>query len=279
MRVANINGRLAIRGDSTWIDVEHSSGGRFLADPQGVFERWDEFADWGRERFSGSEAPVGEETLGPPVPAPGQVFAIGLNYRAHALESGFDLPSQPPTFTKFRSCITGPTGRIVLPEGSVDWEVELVVVIGRTAHRVSEDRAWAYVAGLTVGQDLSERQLQHSGPAPQFSLGKSFPGFGPIGPCLVTPDEVADPDDLSLTATLNGEEVQKGRTSDMIFPVPELIARLSAVVTLHPGDLIFTGTPAGVGAGRRPPRFLSPGDELTSAIDGIGQLRHTFVAA
>ncbi|MGW1743547.1 fumarylacetoacetate hydrolase family protein [Nocardia sp. NPDC001965] len=278
MRIANVNGRLAIDDQSIWIDVEHASGGRFLADPQAVFERWEEFADWGRDRSSGLEAPRADQVLGPPVPSPRQVFAIGLNYRAHALESGFELPASPPVFTKFPSCITGPTGKINLPEGSVDWEVELVVVIGRIAHRVPESRAWGHVAGLTVGQDLSERQLQHAGQAPQFSLGKSFPGFGPIGPWLVTPDEVEDPDDLPLTSVLNGEEVQKGRTSDMIFSVPDLIARLSAVATLYPGDVIFTGTPAGVGAGRRPPRFLSAGDVLVSAIEGIGHLKHSFDA-
>jgi 2-keto-4-pentenoate hydratase/2-oxohepta-3-ene-1,7-dioic acid hydratase in catechol pathway len=134
------------------------------------------------------------------------------------------------------------------------------------------------VAGLTVGQDLSERTVQLAGPAPQFSLGKSFPGFAPTGPWLVTPDELPDRGDLVLGCAVNGESVQKGRTRDLVFSVPELIARLSAVLPLLPGDLIFTGTPAGVGGARNPRRFLTVGDELVSSIDGIGQMRHQFAA-
>jgi 2-keto-4-pentenoate hydratase/2-oxohepta-3-ene-1,7-dioic acid hydratase in catechol pathway len=129
---------------------------------------------------------------------------------------------------------------------------------------------------VTVGQDISDRAVQMRPPAPQFSLGKSFPGYGPIGPAIVTLDELDDPDDLDLGCRVNGEEVQKGRTSDMIFSVPELVARLSQVLTLRPGDLIFTGTPSGVGAARTPPRFLRPGDVLTSYIQGVGEMRHAF---
>jgi 2,4-didehydro-3-deoxy-L-rhamnonate hydrolase len=162
----------------------------------------------------------------------------------------------------------------------VDWEVELVVVIGHRCDRVPERAAWSHIAGVMVGQDLSERQLQLSGPAPQFSLGKSFPGFGPVGPELVTVDELANPDDLALGCRLEGGEIlQNGSTRDLIFAVPELIARLSAVCPLLPGDLIFTGTPAGVGGGRTPPKFLQPGDVLVSWIDGVGELRNPMVAA
>jgi 2-keto-4-pentenoate hydratase/2-oxohepta-3-ene-1,7-dioic acid hydratase in catechol pathway len=144
---------------------------------------------------------------------------------------------------------------------------------------VAAEDGWSYVAGLTVGQDISERVRQLAGPVPQFSLAKSFPCFGPTGPELVTPDEFADPDDLDLGCLVNGEVVQKGSTSDLIFPVPELIARLSAVVMLLPGDVVFTGTPAGVGLGRKPQRFLAPGDELMSYIEGIGVMRHRFVSS
>jgi 2-keto-4-pentenoate hydratase/2-oxohepta-3-ene-1,7-dioic acid hydratase in catechol pathway len=161
----------------------------------------------------------------------------------------------------------------------VDWEVELVAVIGREASGVSEDAAWSHIAGFTVGQDLSERVSQMHGGAPQFSLAKSFPGFAPMGPALVTVDELADPADLSIVCRLNGEEVQTARTTDMVFSVPELVARLSRVVTLLPGDVIFTGTPPGVGFGRSPQRFLSDGDVLESSIEGVGEMRHTFVAS
>ncbi|WP_059007599.1 fumarylacetoacetate hydrolase family protein [Streptomyces specialis] len=281
MRIANVSGRLALlRADGTAVDVERASGGLFGADPQVVYERWEEFRAWA----AGAELPEGEpfaaEALGSPVPAPRQVLAVGLNYRAHAAESGFAVPEGlPPVFTKFVTAITGPVTEVTLPEGgNTDWEVELVAVIGTRGHRVAEADAWSHVAGLAVGQDLSERVAQLAGPAPQFSLGKSHPGFAPIGPWLVTPDEFDNPDDLELGCSVNGEEVQKGRTGDLILSLPVLIARLSAVVPLLPGDVIFTGTPAGVGLGRTPQRFLAPGDELVSHIEGIGELRQTFTA-
>jgi len=223
------------------------------------------------------KAPAGAR-LGPCVGAVGKFIAIGLNYADHAAESDFAVPESPPVFTKFVTSLTGPFGEIVVPPGQVDWEVELVTVIGRRAHRVAAEDAWSYVAGVSIGQDISERVLQSSGPVPQFSLGKSHPGFGPIGPVLVTPDELPDRDDLELGCLINGEQVQKGYTRDMVFPVPELIARLSAVAPLLPGDVIFTGTPSGVGLGRTPPRWLQAGDELVSYIRGIGEMRHRFVA-
>ena len=214
-------------------------------------------------------------------PAPRQLLAAGLNYRDHAGESGFEVPEGlPPVFTKFATSITGPVSMVRLPAGGhTDWEIELVAVIGARAWRVAESDAWRHVAGLTVGQDLSERISQLAGPAPQFSLGKSLPGFSPMGPCLVTPDEFADPDDLGLRATVNGEEVQKARTSELIFPVPVLVSRLSHRLPLLPGDVIFTGTPAGVGLARNPQRWLADGDELVSTIEGIGELRQRFAAA
>jgi 2-keto-4-pentenoate hydratase/2-oxohepta-3-ene-1,7-dioic acid hydratase in catechol pathway len=182
-------------------------------------------------------------------------------------------------FTKFPTCITGPFGDVVLPRGGhTDWEVELVVVIGRRAERVVAAEAWSYVAGLAVGQDLSERVSQLAGPAPQFSLAKSYPRFGPIGPWLVTPDEFDDPDDLVLRCSINGRAVQDGRTSELLFGVPAIIEHLSAVLPLLPGDAVFTGTPPGVGMGRVPPRWLAPGDELVSSVEGIGELRHRFLA-
>jgi 2-keto-4-pentenoate hydratase/2-oxohepta-3-ene-1,7-dioic acid hydratase in catechol pathway len=180
-------------------------------------------------------------------------------------------------FTKFPAAVTGPAGTVELPPGDNDWEIELVAVIGRRADHVPAERAWSHVAGLTAGQDLSERKTQVAGPAPaQYSLAKSFRGFAPIGPALVTPDEFPGPGDLAVRCTVNGETVQEGRTGDMIFGIPELVAHLSAVLTLLPGDLIFTGTPPGIGAARTPPRFLRAGDVLVSSIEGIGQMRHDF---
>lgn len=280
MRIANLRNRLVvIRGDRA-IDVEQASGGRFAADPQAVYERWAEFREW----VAQAELPAGETfqvtDLGSPSPAPRQLLAIGLNYNDHAAESGVEPPKGlPPVFTKFQTSLSGPVTEVALPpEGRTDWEVELVAVIGERAHHVDESSAWNHVAGLAVGQDLSERVSQLAGPLPQFSLGKSFPGFSPVGPWLVTPDEFDNPDDLELRCTLNGEEMQKGRTRDMIANVPALISQLSAVLPLLAGDVIFTGTPAGVGITRDPKRWLLPGDELVSTIEGIGELRQRFHA-
>jgi 2,4-diketo-3-deoxy-L-fuconate hydrolase len=278
MRIANLAGRLVLLTEDGAVDVERVSGQRFSADPHAVYARWDEFTAWAARLSATTAAPFDETDLRAPSPTPVQVFAIGLNYRDHAAEAGLGIPDSPTVFTKFAGSLTGPRGEVVLGGPTVDWEVELVAVIGRRAWRVPAERGWHHVAGLTVGQDLSDRALQLAGPAPQFSLGKSRPGFGPTGPWLVTPDEFADRDDLQLGCAVNGESVQKSRTSQLIFSVPELVARLSGVLPLLPGDLIFTGTPAGVGGARTPNRFLSPGDELVSTVEGIGAMRHRFVA-
>jgi 2-keto-4-pentenoate hydratase/2-oxohepta-3-ene-1,7-dioic acid hydratase in catechol pathway len=166
---------------------------------------------------------------------------------------------------------------VALPAGKVDWEIEVVAVIGRGGRRITREKAWDAVAGLTVGQDLSERVLQMAGTPAQFSLGKSHEGFGPIGPVVVSPDEFDDRDDIGFESWLNGETMQSGRTSEMIFAVAELVSQLSDVCELLPGDLIFTGTPAGVGNRRTPPRYLQPGETLVSRVEGIGEIRQTFV--
>nr|WP_232075895.1 fumarylacetoacetate hydrolase family protein [Phytohabitans suffuscus] len=188
------------------------------------------------------------------------------------------MPDYPMIFTKFVTSIAGPSGDIVLPSANVDWEVELVAVIGRAATGVRREDAWGHVAGLSVGQDISEREVQRRGQPAQFSLAKSYPGFGPVGPYLVTLDEAGDPGDLALRCTVNGEVMQDGNTSSMVFPIPELIAYLSAVCTLLPGDLIFTGTPPGVGMGRKPPRYLAPGDVMETTIEGLGTMRHRLIS-
>jgi 2-keto-4-pentenoate hydratase/2-oxohepta-3-ene-1,7-dioic acid hydratase in catechol pathway len=278
MRVARVSGRLSVLVEGGAVDVESASGGRFPADPDDVMPQWDELRDWAAGYGGGEVVPYTPGDLGAPLLRPAQVFGIGLNYRDHAAESGVGVPAAPAVFTKFRTCLTGPYDAVRLPSANVDWEVELVVVIGRRAEQVAEEHAWSYVAGVTVGQDLSERSVQLAGPVPQFSLGKSFPGFGPFGPAIVTPDELADPDDLELACFLDDEVLQKGRTRDMVFSVPELVARLSAVCPLLPGDLIFTGTPPGVGMARRPPRFLTAGTTLVSTVENVGELRNLLVA-
>jgi 2-keto-4-pentenoate hydratase/2-oxohepta-3-ene-1,7-dioic acid hydratase in catechol pathway len=279
MRLGNLDGRPVMVTAAGSVDVGRASRGHFPADFAAIYERWDDFRAWVQNGdFAVGAQPCEESALGNPVPNPRQIFAIGLNYADHARESQLDVPTVPPVFTKFASSLTGPRGDVLLPPGHVDWEVELVAVIGRRGHRVPPKDGWDYVAGLSVGQDISERVLQLAGSPAQFSLGKSYPGFAPIGPVLVTPDELPDADDLELGCSVNGEQVQKGRTSAMVFSVPELVSRLSAVTPLLPGDVIFTGTPAGVGLGRSPQRFLAAGDELHSYVVGIGDMHHRFVA-
>jgi 2-keto-4-pentenoate hydratase/2-oxohepta-3-ene-1,7-dioic acid hydratase in catechol pathway len=281
VRIGRIDDRAVLLRSDGVIDIARASGGRFGNDPMAPFRSWPAFLDWAAS-VEHADDPLAGRALQNPIPQPTQVFAVGANYRAHLLEAGAseeNMPTEPLIFTKFPSCLVGPTDPIPIPNGTIDWEVELVVVIGVRAEHVRAEDAWGHVAGLTVGQDISDRTLQFVGLAPQFSMSKSYPGFGPMGPSMVTIEEFADPDDLELGCTMDGELVQQSRTSDLIFPVPELIARLSAVCPLLPGDLIFTGTPAGVGAFRKPPIFLQPGQELTSWIEGIGELRNPTVEA
>ncbi len=279
LRLANLGGRAGVCVGDRVADLERASGGRFGADPMDALRRWDALCDWAAGLLPGADAALLDETrLGPCVPRPAKVFAIGLNYRAHAAEAGLEIPKQPMVFTKFPSCLAGPRADVPLTSERVDYEVELVAAIGRGGRRIVESRALEHVAGYCVGQDVSDRALQFADRPPQFSLGKSADGYGPIGPALVSLDAFADPDDLALWCEVSGERLQDDRTRDMIFPVAELVAYLSRFCTLEPGDLIFTGTPAGVGSVRDPRRYLAPGDEIVSGIDGIGVLRNRCTA-
>ncbi len=214
----------------------------------------------------------GQPRLGAPLAGIGQIHAVGLNYRAHAIESGAEPPKEPIIFNKALSCQSGPDDDIVIPRGaeSVDWEVELGLVIGTEAYQVSEARALDHVAGYMTVNDVSERDFQrHRGG--QFVKGKSAPGFGPLGPWLVTRNEVSDPQNLPLRLEVNGEVMQDGNTSDMIFSVAWLISHISSFFRLVPGDVIITGTPSGVGMGRKPPKYLKPGDVVTAEVAGLGR--------
>jgi 2-keto-4-pentenoate hydratase/2-oxohepta-3-ene-1,7-dioic acid hydratase in catechol pathway len=275
MKIANIDGRAALVIGDQFADIAEASDGRFGPDPMSLYEEWDAFVEFASGVSDGT-APLVESALANPVPRPRQVFAIGLNYRSHAEESGMAVPEVPATFTKFPASLSGPFDDIEIVGDGIDWEVELVAVVGRHADLVAEEDAWSHIAGLTVGQDISDRPLQFAAGA-QFSLGKSRRGYGPMGPWLVTLDEVSDPDDLGLGCSVDGETVQDARTSDLIFSVPRLVAELSAVLPLLPGDVIFTGTPAGVGITRTPPRSLQSGQVLETWIEGIGTIRNTCV--
>jgi 2-keto-4-pentenoate hydratase/2-oxohepta-3-ene-1,7-dioic acid hydratase in catechol pathway len=277
MRLGCIGGRAVLIEGADAIDVAVASAGRFGPTPSAVYDEWEAFRDWATTAPLTGGTGFSRADLESPSPTPRQVFGIGINYRSHSDETGIPLPEVPAVFTKFPGCLAGADTVVELPADTVDWEVELVVVLGRRADRVGENDAWSYVAGVCVGQDLSERTVQFAAGV-QFSLGKSYRGFGPMGPWLVTVDELDDPDDLALGCSVNGETMQDDRTSGLIYSVPSLIARLSAVLPLLPGDVIFTGTPAGVGQSRTPPRFLAAGDVIDSWVDGVGSIRSTCVS-
>ena len=224
--------------------------------------------------LSALPAVEGNPRIGAAVARVETFYAIGLNYAQHAAEAGMEPPKEPILFNKSASCLAGPNDALTLPKGSEksDWEVELVVVIGKRAQNVSVEEALSYVAGYCVINDVSERayQIERGG---QWTKGKSAPGFGPVGPYLVTADEVPDPQALGLRLSLNGEMVQNNFTSDMIFSVAEIIAHMSEFMALVPGDVIATGTPEGVGMGMKPQRFLRAGDVMELEIDGLGRQR------
>lgn len=217
--------------------------------------------------------------LGPCVAATGKFICIGLNYADHAAESGMPVPPEPIIFMKATSAICGPNDPILIPRGSdkTDWEVELAVIIGQTAKYVSEADAMAHVAGYAVANDVSERAFQTER-AGQWTKGKSCDNFGQIGPWLVTRDEVADPQDLSMWLTVNGTSMQDGTTRTMVYGVAHLVSYLSQFMTLHPGDVISTGPPPGVGMGMKPPQYLRAGDVVELGIQGLGQQRQEVIA-
>lgn len=278
MRIANVRDRLCIVTPDGAIDVNAASGGRFAADAADVFDRWAELRDWVASGVDGSGTSYEPADLGSPSPRPRQVFGIGANYADHIEEAGIEAPKKPAIFTKFPTCLCGPATDVELSTDRADWEVELVVVLGYRAARVSVEDAWGHVAGLTVGQDISERRVQFQKPIMQLDLAKSFPTFGPMGPDLVTIDEVDDPDDLPISCLVNGELMQSSRTSKLIFDVPTLISYISHHVTMLPGDVLFTGTPSGVGSTRDPKRYLVPGDEIDSHIEGVGTMHNRCIA-
>lgn len=216
--------------------------------------------------------------LGPPITRPSKIVCVGLNYAKHAAESGMTIPSEPVLFFKSTSSIIGPYDSVMLPKGGnkTDWEVELAVVIGKKTAYVSQEEAMAYVAGYMVHNDISERgfQLERLG---QWVKGKSCDTFAPLGPYLVTASDIADPHNLDLWLSVNGEKLQDGNTSDFVFDIPEVVSYISQFMTLLPGDVISTGTPSGVGLGFQPPRFLKAGDVMELGIEGLGVSRQMVI--
>lgn len=234
---------------------------------------------WVRERASAAPRVDAATRLGPPVVRPSKIICIGLNFRDHAAESGMDLPVEPVIFFKSTTALVGPNDPVVIPKNGakLDWEVELAVVIGTTTRYVSRERAQEFVAGYALHNDYSERafQLERGG---QWVKGKSADTFAPIGPFLATTDEIADPQRLGMWLKVNGEFRQKSTTANMIFDVPALVSYVSQFMTLLPGDIISTGTPAGVGLGMRPePKYLRAGDIVELGIDGLGESRQVVM--
>ena len=267
-RLANLDDNAALVDDDGGlhpIDVDALSA---LSDEAALHARSSDLRS--ADASVGLEDALAAGRVGAPIPQPRSVFAVGLNYRTHAEESGMALPANPLVFTKFPSCIVGPNHEVELSAELADYEVELVVVIGRGGRHISKAEAWSHVAGLTVGQDISDRALQFAAQPPHFDLGKSRDTYGPTGPYIVSLDSFPNPSDLEISCMVNGEVRQHDRTKNLIFDVPELISYLSSVLTLSTGDLIFTGTPDGVGAASQ--RFLAPGDMITSTIEGIGTI-------
>lgn len=275
-RLASINGKAALVDDTntSYFDLATISDGAVGPDPMDAISKSDQLHELSGklDSFDPSGA-LADVEVGSPVPRPRNSYAIGLNYQSHVNEASMEAPEVPLVFTKFPSCIVGPNAAIDLRCETADYEAELVVVIGTGGRDIAAANAWNHVAGLTVGQDISDRQLQFAANPPHFDMGKSRDTYGPVGPVLVSPDAVADRDDLPIICEVNGERRQTGSTSQLIFGVPELIAYISGITTLAPGDLIFTGTPEGIGATQG--KFLAPGDIIVTTIDGIGTLTNT----
>ena len=275
MRIMTINKTdrvsLAVQVQGDTFPLANSIG--FPESMLGLIRMWSEL----KPLFSDDlTSPVSNDefSVEAPIANPGKIICIGKNYANHAREMGSEPPTIPVVFSKFNSAITGPNTAVSLPSISdkVDFEAELVVIIGKRGRHIAQADAMSHVFGYCCGNDISARDWQKEKPGGQWLLGKTFDSFAPIGPCIVTADDVPNPHNLSITMKLNGVTMQDSNTSHLIFPIDYLISHISKFVTLEPGDLIFTGTPEGVGAGRKPPVFLKSGDVMEVEIETIGKL-------
>ena len=274
-KLGSINNKAVLINNNDYFDIETISNGEVssnsieaLASSEKLRilnSKLDEF------KPNGS---LNDVSLDPPV-VPNNVFAVGLNYKAHAEESNMEIPQFPLIFARLSTCLSGPSSNIEMRSDLVDYEAELVFVIGKGGKNISKENAWDHVAGLTVGQDISDRAVQFHATPPQFSLGKSFDTFGPIGPFIVSTDELKNKESLQIQCWVNDEKRQDSNTDDLIFDIPYLISYISEFITLNVGDLIFTGTPSGVGGTQG--KFLKDGDILKTSIEGIGTLENKCV--
>lgn len=274
--LANVDGRAALVAGDSYYDLEAVSAGALGSDPMAALDAADRLAELSASLDA--HDPTGslaDAPLGAPVPAPRNSYGIGLNYRSHAAEANMNVPEAPLVFTKFPSCIVGPTDDVELRSERVDYEGEIVVVIGPGGKDIGEADAWSHVVGLTAGQDVSDRGMQMASKPPHFDLGKSFDTFGPIGPVLVSTDSFADLDGVRVTTQINGEERQNDTTASLMFSIPTLVSYLSRITTLQTGDVIFSGTPEGIGAVQG--LFLADGDLITTTVEGVGTMTNRCV--
>ena len=281
-RFGSVGGRAVLVADSLagFVDIEKFSSGKLPSDPMACIERWPEVCSLAQSLASAKATeltPLDFNKLDCPVPRPRQIFAVGVNYKAHAAEMNHGLPKEPLVFTKFPSSLNRPHGQIKLVGEKCDFEAELVAVIAKGGRNISVTDAWSHVAGLCAGQDFSDRALQYANTPPQFSLGKSRAGFAAIGPYITDAATLATRGNLEMTCRVSGEVMQHTQTDDMIFEIPDIIAYLSSICELFAGDVIYTGTPSGVGAGRTPPRFLRSGDIVETTIQDLGTLRNACI--
>lgn len=274
--LANVGGRAALVSDGKYFDLETVSEGALGSDPMAALAALDQLS--ALSVGLADAAPTGSlegADVRSPVPTPRNSYGIGLNYKAHADEASMDLPTSPLVFTKFPSCIVGPNDDIELRSDGVDYEGEIVVVIGTGGKDIDEGDAWDHVAGLTAGQDVSDRPLQMASKPPHFALGKSFDTFGPIGPTIVSIDQYDDLDDISVSCSVNGEVRQQSTTASLIFSIPKLVSYLSRITTLQTGDVIFSGTPEGIGMMQG--KLLKDGDVITTTVDLVGTMTNRCV--
>ena len=275
-KLANIKGRAALLNEESFYDLEEISNGNLSHDSTKALFHLEELGELSKN-LNDLEATgnISEAEFDAPVSFPKNCYAVGLNYRNHAEEANMAIPEVPMIFTKHTSCLVGASADVEMRSNYVDYEAELVMVIGLSGKDISKDNAWNHVAGLCVGQDISDRPAQFASTPPMFNLGKSFDTFGPMGPALVSPDSLPNKENLVIECKVNDEIRQNDNTDDLIFDVPTIISYLSEIVTLNTGDVIFTGTPGGVGVTQG--KFLKDGDIITTSIEGLGTLTNKCV--
>ena len=273
---ANINDRSALVQGEAFFDLSTITNGAVSSDPMKAIQNSDLLHHYATQLDDYESSGLIEEAIVcAPIPRPRNSFGVGLNYQLHVEEAASKTPNTPMVFTKFPSCISGPTDDVIMRSDECDYEGELLVVIGKDGKDIAKEEAWSHILGLSVGQDFSDRGVQYKDQPAQFNLGKSFDTFGPTGPYLVSTDSFTDPSDLEIVTTVNGEIRQSDRTSNMIFDIPTLVSYISSITALSVGDIIFSGTPEGVGF--RNGSFLKDGDIVETTIEGIGTMRNRCV--